>query len=68
MMLNSLFALFDPGHVSRWTVEVLLFRDWNRFRNRIFSIFQKLMIPIPITIPGTIIFPTVLESIPKSDI
>ena len=29
-------------------LEVLRFRDWNRFRNQIFSNFQKLLIPIPI--------------------
>ena len=37
-----------------------------KFRNRIFSIFQKLMILIPI--PEKIDFCTVLESIPKSGI
>ena len=40
-------------------LEVLRFRDWNRFRNRIFIIYP---------IPAKIDFCTVLESIPKSDI
>ena len=42
---------------TRLTIEVLRFRDWNR--NRIFIIFQELMIPIPAKID----FLTVLESI-----
>ena len=43
-------------------LEVLRFRDWNR--NRIFIIFQELIIPIPIPIPAKIDFLTVLELIP----
>ena len=40
-------------------LEVLRFRDWNR--NRIFIIFQELIIPIPIPIPAKIDFLTVLD-------
>ena len=49
-------------------IEVLLFRHWNQFRNRIFILFQKLMIPTPIPIPAKIDFCSVLESIPGTGI
>ena len=48
---------------TRLTLEVLWFRDWNRFRNWIFIIFQKLVIPVPIPVQGKIDFCTVLELI-----
>ena len=48
---------------GRTRLEVLWFRDWNRFRNRILSIFQNLMIPIPVQILAKIDFCTVLELI-----
>ena len=50
------------------SLEVLWLRLRNRIRTRIFIIFQKFLILIPIPIPAKIDFLIVLESIPKSDI
>ena len=46
------------------TLEVLWFRQWNQFRNRILGIFWNSVIPIPIQTPFHNWVDSNLESIP----
>ena len=44
---------------------VFRFRAWNRFRNRILSFFQKIVIPIPIPVPRATGIDSKVESVPR---
>ena len=50
---------------NTYVLEVLWFRAWNRFRNRILSLFQKIAIPIPIPVPTATGIDSKVESIPR---
>ena len=52
------------GHFNTVLV-VFRFRAWNRFRNRILSFFQKIVIPIPIPVPRATGIDSKVESVPR---